>query len=67
MTYFHMGTIIGVPIFTLEIGFNDAKITFYDPQIVFLTQIILHYTFQPFLTKRKIVMSLIFCDLSFEK
>ena len=62
-----MGTIIGVPIFTLEIRFNDAKITFYDPKIVSLTQIILHYTFEPFLTERKIVMSLIFCDLSFEK
>ena len=56
----------GVPIFSPEIRFNEAKITFYDQKMIFLTQNYTLYIFQPFFTK-KMFMSLIFQDLSFEK
>ena len=55
-----------VPMFTPEFVFNDAKIIFVIIKNVFYLKLYF-YIFQPFLTKRKIFMSLIFQNLSVEK
>ena len=52
--------------FTPEFLFNDAKIPFFVIQDGFSTKNYTPYVFQPFLTKKKIFMSLIFHDLMFE-
>ena len=50
-----------------EFVFNDAKITFLLSKMIFRTKNYTLYVFQPFFQKRKIFMSLIFHELSFEK
>ena len=50
-----------------EFVFDDAKITFLLSKMVFLTYNCTSCIFQSFSTKRKIFMSLIFHDISFEK